>query len=1024
MKTHAQFHSSNGKRQILIAEDELINQEILKAYLDEYDLLLAKDGLEALALIREHGSLLSLVLLDLIMPGMHGLKILEQMKMDPELAKIPVIVMTADASAEVESLRLGAIDFIPKPYPQKEVVQARVLRTIELSEDRETIHATERDALTGLFNREFFFRYAQQLDQYHKDLPMDALVMNIHHFHMINERFGKSYGDEVLRRVGEKVKETAHERGGIASRGEADSFLIYCPHGEEYAQILENASVGLTENDTLANRVRLRMGVYPNADKSIDIERRFDHAKQAADTARGSYANVVAEYDEALHKQEIYEEQLLEDFHTAIREGQFKVYYQPKFDIRPEIPVLASAEALVRWQHPTFGMISPGIFIPLFENNGLIPELDNYVWREAARCIRDWKQRFDVTVPVSVNVSRVDMYDPNLVKTFMDIMEEFQITPSEFLLEITESAYTRDSAQIIETVNTLRDLGFRIEMDDFGTGYSSLNMISQLPIDALKLDMQFIRMAFSDRKDTRLLEVIIDIADYLAVPVIAEGVETLEQLQALRTMGCDIVQGYYFSRPVPAEEYEKFVKERQEAGQDNVHAARRRKETAQAAKEADVSYGKICHALSSGFENIYYIDTHTGHYLEFSSKGRVEDLQIERSGKDFFAEIQKELPFLVYHDDLERVSLSLKKETLLSQLVGGRNFSMTYRLMVDEKPVYYNLKAVYTGALDTHYLVIGVSNVNEQMKEALDLKVPETDGPDYLSIVQALAADYFSIYYVNTQTGRFVEYSAHNEYQDLEIEKGGEDFFAITQRNILKVIHPDDREKLNAAMQKDTLLKAMEKTGAFTITYRLMFGDRPTYVCLKASRMVGDPSDPHIVIGINNVDEQIRREAELIAAKEKANRDALTGVKSKHAYVEYETRVNEAIKAGTGGEFAVVVCDLNGLKEVNDTQGHQAGDEYIRSASSVICNVFDHSPVFRIGGDEFAVILRGRDYANRSELLKMIAKKNQENAGGYGAIIAVGLSEFDPKTDTKLSTVFDRADSAMYENKSALKGER
>ena len=134
--------------------------------------------------------------------------------------------------------------------------------------------------------------------------------------------------------------------------------------------------------------------------------------------------------------------------------------------------------------------------------------------------------------------------------------------------------------------------------------------------------------------------------------------------------------------------------------------------------------------------------------------------------------------------------------------------------------------------------------------------------------------------------------------------------------------------------------------------------------------------------------------------------------------------MNEAIKAGTGGEFAVVVCDLNGLKEVNDTQGHQAGDEYIRSASSVICNVFDHSPVFRIGGDEFAVILRGRDYANRSELLKMIAKKNQENAGGHGAIIAAGLSEFDPKTDTKLSTVFDRADSAMYENKSALKGER
>ncbi|HAE80084.1 MAG TPA: diguanylate cyclase, partial [Lachnoclostridium sp.] len=171
----------------------------------------------------------------------------------------------------------------------------------------------------------------------------------------------------------------------------------------------------------------------------------------------------------------------------------------------------------------------------------------HYVWREAAAQIRDWKERLGFSVPVSVNVSRIDMYDPHLIETFTGILGEFHLTPQEFLLEITESAYTQDSKQMIDTVNQLRDLGFRIEMDDFGTGYSSLNMISSLPIDALKLDMQFIRAAFGERRDTRLLEVIIDIADYLGVPVIAEGVETEEQLTVLRNMGCDLVQGYYFS---------------------------------------------------------------------------------------------------------------------------------------------------------------------------------------------------------------------------------------------------------------------------------------------------------------------------------------------------------------------------------------------------------------------------------------------------------------------------------------------
>lgn len=561
--SHAKFYSAHGKRQVLVVDDEMINREILGNILaDSYEVAYAADGLEALEKIREYGTLLALVLLDLMMPGMSGQELLHIMREDPQMQKIPVIVLTADQEAEVDSLTLGVVDFISKPYPRAEVIRARVLRTIELFEDRQIISSTERDPLTGLYNKEYFYRYAEQMDRHNPGVEMDAIVMDVYHFHIINDRFGVAYGDDLLRRVGEKTRQ-ALQGEGIVCRKEAGTFLIYCPHREDYKPIMEAAAVGLTEGDE-ENRIRLRMGVYANVDKALDIERRFDRAKMAADTVRGSATNAIELYDDTLREKELYAEQLVEDFPRAIHEKQFKVFYQPKFNIRHAEPVLCSAEALVRWQHPRLGMISPATFIPLFEENGLIQELDRYVWRTTAEQIREWKEQYGFAVPISVNVSRVDLFDPNLKTELLGILKDNHLTAAELLLEITESAYTEDAEGVVERINNLRSEGFRIEMDDFGSGYSSLNMISTLPIDALKLDMKFIRNAFREHKDTRMLEVIIDIAGYLAVPVVAEGVETEEQLLALKDIGCDIVQGYYFSKPVPADDFAAFLVARME----------------------------------------------------------------------------------------------------------------------------------------------------------------------------------------------------------------------------------------------------------------------------------------------------------------------------------------------------------------------------------------------------------------------------------------------------------------------------
>ena len=546
------------KRQILIVEDEFVNREILKAYLEpEYEVLCAETGEEAREKIRAGFDTISLILLDLNLPDMHGMDILRDIKQDTDLSRIPVVVLTSDTESEVESLNTGASDFISKPYPRHEVIMARVRRCIELSENRDLIRWTERDQLTGLYNREYFYRFAERYDVFHREESMDALVVDVNHFRLINERFGKAYADDVLRRIGSELLATVREDGGIVCRRDADVFQVYCPHREDYTSLAERVTAAACGGDR--GRVRIRFGVYAGVDKAIDMERRFDHAKNAADTIRNSMLTSVAAYDNALHEKEVFAERLLDDFRDAIEQRQFTVFFQPKFDIRQEKPVLCGAEALVRWKHPELGMISPGVFVPLFEDNGLVRELDNYVWREAAAQQKEWKERLHRTVPVSVNVSRIDMLDPDLTENLQNLITFSGLDFSDLHLEVTESAYTQDAEQIVEIVSGLREMGFRIEMDDFGSGYSSLNMISTLPIDALKLDMHFIRTAFSGNGNTRMIGITLDISRFLNVPLIAEGVETEEQLLTLKEMGCDIVQGYYFSKPVEAKEFEKFI---------------------------------------------------------------------------------------------------------------------------------------------------------------------------------------------------------------------------------------------------------------------------------------------------------------------------------------------------------------------------------------------------------------------------------------------------------------------------------
>ena len=251
----------------------------------------------------------------------------------------------------------------------------------------------------------------------------------------------------------------------------------------------------------------------------------------------------------------------------------------------------------------------------------------------------------------------------------------------------------------------------------------------------------------------------------------------------------------------------------------------------------------------------------------------------------------------------------------------------------------------------------------------------------------------------------------------------GTDFFRTCRQNLLRLAHREDLERVLALWDKNRLLPELDHGKTFSFTYRLMMNEDPGYISVKLIRMTDEMDNRYIVVGVSNVDEQMKREQELIRIREKANRDPLTGTKSRHAYGDAVAEINTRVDQGKIQPFAVVACDVNGLKRVNETQGRQAGDQLIIDAARKICGVFKRSPVYRVGGDEFVVILRGTDYELRNELMEAMQENNGKGPGNSGPGIACGLSEWRPGLDNRFEAVFDRADNAMYEDKKRRKKE-
>lgn len=449
---------------------------------------------------------------------------------------------------------------------------------------------------------------------------------------------------------------------------------------------------------------------------------------------------------------------------------------------------------------------------------------------------------------------------------------------------------------------------------------------------------------------------------------------------------------------------------------------REREQITEDARKGRERYTQIATSLANDYEAIYYINIETGKYLEVSVSESYETLNVPMEGEDFYKETRENAERYAHPDDREFAVSMYYKETMLKNLEGRKSYSYRYRIMVGDAARYYRFVVMLSE--DGKHFVLCDKDIHDTITAETALLEKQKAHVTFSQIAESLASNYDVIYYVDIVTGEYMGYTSHNIYGELKIAQSGDDFFEETLKNLAGIVHPQDMERMVAAMDKDYMITALEGRKQYNVEYRLIIDGEAQNTRLSVRK---SSDGIHFIIGVENIDEEVRMKNEHIRAlnteKELARRDELTGTRNKTAFTELEQSIQVNIDGGTGCQpFALIVCDLNDLKKINDTEGHKAGDEYIRSSAKLLCDIFVHSPVFRIGGDEFAVFLSGPDLDASERLIDKLRSKVLANLDKHeGPVIAVGMTEFKPGDDMNVTDVFDRADQLMYEDKRELK---
>ena len=548
--------NTGEKRKILIVENDEFNLKSLISLLaDRYEIITACDGKIGLRLLEENYKDLALVLMNIQIPVLSGFDFLRKVQEDPFLSLILIIVMTASDApkTEVVCLNLGAADYIRKPY-HAELIKKRLENVIRLRESSVSLREIEKDSLTGLYTEQAFFHYSRRIMQFRSDKKMHVIIGRIKDFELIISIYGRKKANELLCYMA-SIYNKKFKYGLLAKKGKA-SFL--CLLSDDYKldhQRMDNVINEFTENAPIKG-IRIKYGIYKNIDKNLPITTICDYASMAAETVMEDYNHDYAYYTDELAQKRIYNQMIENCFTDALKNKEFMIYYQPKIDVITEKVI--GAEALVRWQRTDGSMISPENFIPIYEKNGQIQKLDAYIFGQVCRLQKRILDESKKLLSVSVNLSRSSILCEEIVEQYTKIVRENDIPITCVPLEITESASVYGQ-KVVKVAERLLQSGFKLHIDDFGSGYSSMESLSRLPFSVLKIDKSLIDHICETRVEI-LVNHIIKLSKDLNMRVLAEGVETKEQLDILRKIKCDEIQGFYYARPMPEVEFVEYVR--------------------------------------------------------------------------------------------------------------------------------------------------------------------------------------------------------------------------------------------------------------------------------------------------------------------------------------------------------------------------------------------------------------------------------------------------------------------------------
>lgn len=870
----------------------------------------------------------------------------------------------------------------------------------------------ERDPLTGLYNAVTFYDKAEALLAANPLSRFEAVYIDIEHFKIYNEWHGREAGDAILRAIAERLDRAAQRIDGLAGYLGGDDFALLAPLGTITEELVEHElkKPPFDSEDTIGFQPAFGVCALAPDDSVVTA---YDHAMIAMNSVKASYNKRAAWYRTSMAEELESEAKTLLEVKQALKNREFILFFQPQCSTRTGRVV--GLEALIRWQHPVRGLVMPGEFIPVLERNGFIASLDLYAWDEACRHIRSWIDRGGRPIPVSVNISRADLYAIDVVDTIEELVTRYGLDRSLLELEITESAYAEDE-KMADTVNRLKDLGFTILMDDFGSGYSSLNMLKTINVDIIKIDMGFLNREHDPQRGESILEAIASMARLMDLRIIAEGAETAEQVEFLRTIGCDYAQGYYFHRPMDRDALEELLGVEGVIDYRGVLSPSIEMIDMDVLVHEDEMSRAIIDNLIGGMAVYAVYDDH----FEIM---QVNNEYYRATGCDpvDLKERQSTIWRQVHPDDLGAV-MEMFRQAELHPVSGAEGVVRRYRM--SGELMWMKMRVFFLSRQEDRRLFYSaVEDVtSQQRREMASLGSVSDEG----RIIEMLNARSVHHWCINLTRGAFLD----DEDRALLERRLGmlfQDWRCFDAWDTIRgIASPSeaDAQAVDALLDQRRMIEDFENgVSSRMVEYRRRAEDGESepserWAELRYTLMrFQERADVYAYLYVMDIDERKRRELSL---QERAEHDALTGLLNRDTgsarLINLFARTVE-----NGEEGAFVIVDLDDFKSINDRYGHLCGDSVLSGIGKHLRAAFRKDDLIcRWGGDEFIVYcedISADDIRGRVEAL--CGSRWQAAASGGESVelsVSAGIAMV-PEHGMDFTTVYDRADTALYQAK-------